>query len=80
MNEYTEPMAWQHWRANNDVNGNPRRCYVVYAQTGHILDVIDEGYAGKPRWLNDLPQLATVDVSVTQYRQILTFAASQASS
>lgn len=75
MSDRLEPMAWQHLRADNDTNGNPRRCYVVYGGNGDILDVIDEGYEGRPGWLRDVPQLASVDVSPTEYRQFLKFAA-----
>lgn len=33
--------------AKNDVNGNPRRCFVVRdADTGELVACIDEGYAG----------------------------------
>jgi len=40
-----------HYKTKNDTNGNPRRCYVVYANTStdvtpkNIVAVYDEGYA-----------------------------------
>ena len=39
-----------HYKTKNDTNGNPRRCYVVYADTStdvtpkNIVAVYDEGY------------------------------------
>ncbi len=32
--------------APNDVNGNPRRVYVVFNEDGTIAHAVDEGYAG----------------------------------
>jgi hypothetical protein len=32
--------------AGNDLNGNPRRVFVVLAITGEILGTADEGYIG----------------------------------
>lgn len=40
----------QHCKANNDVNGNPRRCWAIYAHDGRVgrlagrIRVVDEGY------------------------------------
>lgn len=36
----------EHLRAQNDVNGNPRRCYIGRAEDGAVLAVADEGYSG----------------------------------
>ena len=74
-NERVAPMAWQHLNAGNDTNGNPRRVFVVYAMSGNILDVIDEGYAGTPRWLRDLPQLPGFIIKPSEYKQLLKLAA-----
>ena len=41
-----------HYKTKNDTNGNPRRCYVVYANTStdvtpkNIVAVYDERYTG----------------------------------
>lgn len=33
--------------SKNDVNGNPKRVYIVInPETGNIVDAIDEGYSG----------------------------------
>lgn len=66
-----DPVLYQHVRANNDVNGNPRRAFIVYAADGTVLDVIDEGYAGPPAWLRELHQLPTFSVTVTEYKNWL---------
>jgi hypothetical protein len=36
----------EHLKAHNDVNGNPRRCYIGRAEDGAVLAVVDEGYSG----------------------------------
>lgn len=66
-------VAWQHIKAPNDRNGNPRRCYVGYATDGSIAIVHDEGYSGKPDWANSfvVPQLPDINVSVSEYRSFL---------
>jgi hypothetical protein len=35
-----------HLRAPNDANGNPRRCFAIYAESGEYLGTVDEGYKG----------------------------------
>lgn len=40
-----------HLRAENDVNGNPRRCFVGVDGLGHVVAVQDEGYAGTHDWV-----------------------------
>ena len=72
-----KPIAWQHIRAPNDVNGNPRRLFLVHSITpagGTSFDVYDEGYSGfraMPDNIRKLPQLCTVDVAVKEYRAFL---------
>lgn len=66
--------VYQHIKAPNDKNGNPRRCYVVYAvtaQTSDCVAVFDEGYAGIPRLLSNMPSLYPVNVSATDYKGFL---------
>lgn len=41
------PVIVTHVRANNDVNGNPRRCFVVRDLDGAHVETIDEGYYGE---------------------------------
>ena len=74
MGERTEVMAWQHLNAGNDNNGNPRRVFVVYSHAGNIIDAIDEGYSGTPRWLRDLPQLPGFIIKPGEYRELLKLA------
>lgn len=38
----------QRYCSKNDVNGNPRRVYVVRDEEGHIVATADEGYQGYP--------------------------------
>lgn len=70
-----EPTMFQHLKAGHDTNGNPRRCFVILDNTGTVLDVIDEGYAGRPLWLRDLVELPNVTVSAGEYRSFLKMAA-----
>ncbi len=65
------PKLVQHLRAPNDVNGNPRRCYVIYSDDATILDVIDEGYVGRPMWVRDLAELPEMNITATEYKQWL---------
>ena len=61
-----------HARTTNDVNGNPRRCYLGIAAQGRIVRIDDEGYSGRPEWVRKLSDRGVWDVSVTvtpgQYR------------
>lgn len=41
------PVIVTHYRANNDVNGNPRRCFNVRDLDGKHVETIDEGYSGE---------------------------------
>ncbi len=40
------PVIVLHARANNDYNGNPRRCFVVLDHKGQHVETLDEGYNG----------------------------------
>jgi len=66
-----EPAIIQHWRAANSPSGNPQRCYVIWSKEGKLLDVIDEGYAGRPRWTDALVDLGSVEVSKSTYHSML---------
>lgn len=45
-----------HLRAKNDSNGNPRRFYaVINAETGQLIEAIDEGYRGFNAWKRKYP-------------------------
>jgi hypothetical protein len=70
-----QPAITQHWCAPNDNNGNPRRCFVIWSDDGILLDVIDEGYSGPPRWVRDLVQLGDVIVRPSDYKAMLKHAA-----
>lgn len=58
-------------RADNDVNGNPRRVYVVMDRNGFTVDAIDEGYLGEQAFLERYPNARKVkffDVELSEYR------------
>ena len=42
----TCPVVIIHAKADNDRNGNPRRCFVVLDHAGRLVETIDEGYSG----------------------------------
>lgn len=67
----SQPKFYQHLRAENDRNGNPRRLFAVYDNNGDVVDLIDEGYAGEPRWLRELKQLPSVNIVNAEYRSWL---------
>ena len=71
----TQPTMYQRWKAPNDTNGNPRRVFLVFDAEGNVLDVIDEGYAGRPGWLRGLIQLPDVHCFAHEYRDWLRQAA-----
>lgn len=75
----------QQLRATNDVNGNPRRVWVLYkankiTQFAGVIEAIDEGYTGDPfhgaakgtPWRESV-QLPGIDVSPKEYRAFLKY-------
>jgi hypothetical protein len=69
-----------HLCADNDSNGNPRRCFVVLDKAGRHVETIDEGYAGDgalyTRWpmfhFRALGEFAGVDdVTPREYKRWL---------
>ena len=61
--------------AGNDVNGNPRRVYVVFDSSGKIIDAIDEGYSGINALDSAYPKhndsVASFDTSPSEYRELV---------
>ena len=61
--------------AKNDVNGNPRRVFVLLDSDGCIVRAIDEGYAGVGALdgIFDYRQLGIPDFDTTpaEYRRLL---------
>ena len=58
-------------KAKNDINGNPRRCWVVFNVEGLRIDTIDEGYVGASAFVDRYPggvPLMHVPVTVATYR------------
>jgi hypothetical protein len=41
------PVTFTHLCADNDVNGNPRRCWIVTDHQGRHVETLDEGYVGE---------------------------------
>ena len=63
-----------HIRTTNDVNGNPRRAFVVYDAQGRHVETIDEGYDGYSKLCEKYPKhriLMRVDASVKEYKRFL---------
>lgn len=65
-----KPTMFQHIRAENDANGNPRRLWVFYRPDGIICKVIDEGYSGRPALCKGLVELAEINVGPKEYRSL----------
>ena len=67
--------VYQHQRAANGSNGNPRRLWAVMATTdtyGRLLAVVDEGYANVPRALRaDAVELPSVDITGPAYTRTI---------
>lgn len=71
-------MICIHFRATNDVNGNPRRCYAIINNKGDWKAVLDEGYEGIQvvrTWAketrNTVHDAGQVDVPTAQYQRLL---------
>lgn len=64
-----------HACTQNDINGNPRRCYVGLDCAGHPVRVTDEGYVGRPDWVRELSDRGVWDFRLTvtpgQYRDLM---------
>jgi len=54
-----------HLKAKNDVNGNPRRLFVLI-EDGCPKKVINEGYRGIPEELRDLP-IIPINVTTSEF-------------
>jgi hypothetical protein len=61
--------------AGNDRNGNPRRGWIIAADSGAFINFVDEGYAGvgalsDAGYIN-IPQTEPIDVLPGTYRDAL---------
>jgi hypothetical protein len=81
------PVTALHVRADNDVNGNPRRCFVVSTLDGLHVETLDEGYSGEAAlfgrypWFHSAPAgrlglkrangPQRIDVQVSEYRRMM---------
>jgi hypothetical protein len=54
-----------HLKAKNDVNGNPRRLFVLI-ENGEVRKVVNEGYRGIPEELRDLP-IIPINVTTSEF-------------
>lgn len=65
-------ILYQHVRALNDANGNPRRLYLVI-DTDHpeSTNAVDEGYEGRPTGLASAHELPSIDVAPSEYKRLL---------
>lgn len=61
---------YQHIIAPQDRNGNPQRLFMVYE--GRDFYAIDEGYRGRPKFLQDYLEIMPVNVSAKEYKALLT--------
>lgn len=59
--------------AGNDVNGNPRRVFVVLDPMVGVIDAIDEGYEGEAELRKRYRISSTADLDTTprQYRELV---------
>ena len=58
----------QHLRAKHTPSGNPQRLFLIYnPEDGYIVDIIDEGYNGKPEGFSEMIELPTIDISKSDY-------------
>ena len=69
---------YQHNKATNDLNGNPRRCYCIYNKDMELLSVIDEGYKGITSIdsFTDhtlLIEMPSTNITPKEYKELLKF-------
>jgi len=59
-------------RTKNDVNGNPRRGWMVSDEQGRMVGFVDEGYTGRPALRERFPDAVEVmhalEVTPAAYR------------
>jgi hypothetical protein len=64
-----------HLCAKNDINGNPRRLYVMSNEDGKYIAAWDEGYKGSDAvpgpFRKDAYLSQRFDVTVTEYNKLL---------
>ena len=62
-----------HLHAKKDRNGNPQRLFVVMDAKGDVMDVMDEGYAGKRRLTDKWGEIPLHEIKLEQgeYRKTL---------
>jgi len=69
--EYAPGDIVLHLCAENDVNGNPRRCYVVIGPDGAVVAVHDEGHIGHHAWRIEHPTAVEgpeINITPGEYR------------
>jgi len=71
MAKSEKPVMFQHLKAKNNKNGNPRRVFIFMNKWGCILFVCDEGYSGTPKQCRGLIELPSLKVPVSLYKEIL---------
>ena len=64
--------------AKNDINGNPRRVFVVLDDMGSLVEAIDEGYNGTAELFAKYPDISKVQgwpiefaTTPAEYRRLL---------
>jgi hypothetical protein len=61
--------------AGNNVNGNPRRGWVILSDTGALQVFVDEGYQGSgaldERGYREIPGEIEIEVKPSVYREML---------
>ncbi len=69
-------MIIQHLKAPSDNNGNPRRLWAVcHPKNGHLMELIEEGYQGRPAGVDQrltkarLVELPEVSITVGEYKR-----------
>lgn len=64
-----------HLCAKNDVNGNPRRLFVLSNEEGKFIAAWDEGYKGSDAvpgiWRKDAYLSQRLDIPTAQYNKLL---------
>jgi len=69
--KYRNIVIAQKINAGHNVNGNPRRGWIVYSREGYMIGFVDEGYKGRgalTSLFTKATELREIDVVPKEYR------------
>jgi len=65
-----KPVVAVYIDAGRDRNGNPRRGWIVYDETGRVDHFVDEGYRGSAARPTGVPDMEALKITPGEYRRL----------